>query len=136
MLRDSGTRREFASGAVRDMAAGKGDMISIAWEVVLRLSRHLEEGATKYGRRNYRKGIDLSSFLDSAIRHIAMYLCGCDDEDHLAAALFNIQGAMLTESLHPELIDIEERIGKKTFDYFAARNLPSPYEQPSGGDAT
>jgi len=133
MLQDSGTRREFSTGAVRDMAAGKGDMFSIAWEVMLRLSRHLEEGATKYGRRNYRKGIPLSSFMDSALRHIAMYLCGCDDEDHLAAALFNIQGGMLTESLHPELIDIEERVGKKTFDYFAARGLPAPY-YPAGGD--
>lgn len=134
MLQDSGTRREFSTGAVRDMAAGKGDMFAMPWEALLRVSRHYEAGGTKYGRRNFRKGIPLSSFLDSASRHLAEYMCGCDDEDHLSAAAFNILGAIFTENVHPELIDVEERIGKNTFDYFAARGLVSPYGRPSGGE--
>ena len=57
MLKDSGQRTEFATGALRDMHEGKGDMVSLPWEAILRLSRHYEEGAKKYGRWNYQKGI-------------------------------------------------------------------------------
>ena len=86
MIKDSGERTSFDSGAVRDMHEGKGDMVSLPWEAILRLSRHYEDGAKKYGRWNYQKGIPVSSFIDSACRHLAKYQCGMDDEDHLAAA--------------------------------------------------
>ena len=117
-IKDSGERREFSTGAVRDMAEGKGDMVSIPWEAMLRLSRHYEAGAKKYTRFNFRQGIPVSSFIDSACRHLAKYQCGCDDEDHLAAAAFNILGAMLVENITPELQDLPLREGKNTFNYF------------------
>lgn len=121
MIKDSGERTEFASGAVRDMHDGKGDMASIPWEAVLRLSRHYENGAKKYCRWNYKKGINLSSYIDSACRHLAKYQCGCDDEDHLAAAAFNVLGAMFVEEKQPELIDLPEREGKNRFQYFEGK---------------
>lgn len=120
-IKDSGERTKFSTGAVRDMHEGKGDMVSVPWEAVLRLSKHYEAGAKKYERFNYRKGIPVSSFIDSACRHLAKYQCGCDDEDHLAAAAFNVLGAMLMENTMPELIDLPLREGKKTFDYFEER---------------
>jgi hypothetical protein len=115
---DSGARRSFDTGAVRDMAEGKGDMVSIPAEALLRLSRHYEAGAKKYNRFNFRKGIPVSSFIDSALRHIMKYECGCDDEDHLSAAAFNILGAMLMENTLPEMQDLPMREGKNTFGYF------------------
>lgn len=121
-IKDSGTRHTFASGAVRDMSDGKGDMVSIPWESILRLSRHYENGAKKYSRFNFRKGINLSSYIDSACRHLAKYQCGCDDEDHLAAAAFNILGAMLVEETTPDLIDLPMRDGKNRFCYFSTEN--------------
>lgn len=117
-IKDSGTRREFETGAVRDMAEGKGDMVSIPWESILRLSRHYEAGAKKYERWNFRKGIPISSFIDSALRHLAKYQCGMDDEDHLSAAAFNILGAMLMENNNPEMQDLPLRKGKKGYEYF------------------
>lgn len=120
-IKDSGERTEFQTGAVRDMHEGKGDMASVPWEAILRLSQHYENGAKKYDRWNYRKGIPLSSFIDSACRHLAKYQCGCDDEDHLAAAAFNVLGAMLMENAMPEMIDLPLRAGKKTFDYFGGK---------------
>ena len=114
---DSGERTQFESGAVRDMHEGKGDMVSLPNAAILRLSRHYENGAKKYGRWNYTKGIPVSSFMDSALRHIFKYLDGWDDEDHISAAAFNILGAMEMEAKHKELIDIPTREGKKTFDY-------------------
>ena len=118
MIKDSGERTEFESGAVRDMHEGKGDMASIPWESVLRLSKHYENGAKKYQRWNFRKGIPVSSFIDSACRHLAKYQCGMGDEDHLAAAAFNVLGAMLMENTMPEMQDLPLRKGKNTFDYF------------------
>ena len=115
---DSGTRREFSTGAVRDMAEGKGDMASIPWEAILRLSKHYENGSKKYTRWNFRKGIPVSSFIDSACRHLAKYQCGEDDEDHLSAAAFNVLGAMLMENTMPEMQDLPLREGKNTFAYF------------------
>ena len=117
-IKDSGTRREFETGAVRDMAEGKGDMASIPWESILRLSRHYENGSKKYNRWNFRKGIPVSSFIDSACRHLAKYQCGEDDEDHLSAAAFNILGAMLMENTMPEMQDLPLREGKNCFGYF------------------
>lgn len=117
MIKDSGDRTGFASGAVRDMHDGKGDMASLPNAAILRLSKHYEAGAAKYGRWNYTKGIPVSSFMDSALRHLFKYMDGWDDEDHAAAAAFNILGAMEMEAHHKELIDIPSREGKNTFDY-------------------
>lgn len=117
VLKDSGERREFQTGAQRDMAFGKGDMVSLPNAAILRLSKHYEVGATKYGRWNYTKGIPVSSFMDSALRHIFKYLDGWDDEDHLAAAAFNILGAMEMEEHHPDMCDLPTREGKNKFKY-------------------
>ncbi len=117
-IKDSGERTVFPTGSVRDMHEGKGDMVSIPWESILRLSKHYENGAKKYQRWNFRKGIPISSFIDSACRHLAKYQCGMDDEDHLSAAAFNVLGAMLMENTMPEMNDLPLRKGKKTFNYF------------------
>lgn len=122
-IKDSGDRTEFSTGAVRDMHEGKGDMASVPWEAILRLSKHYENGAKKYERWNFRKGIPVSSFIDSAVRHLAKYQCGCDDEDHLAAAAFNVLGAMLMENTMPEMQDLPLRKGKNTFDYFEKKDV-------------
>lgn len=60
-------------------------------------ARHMENGAVKYGPRNWELGQPLSRFLDSAIRHLVKWTQGHRDEDHLAAARWNIAGIMHTE---------------------------------------
>ena len=116
-IQDSGERREFSSGAVRDMASGKGLMVVLPAAAILRLSKHYEHGADKYGRWNYNLGVPVSSFMDSALRHIMKYLDGWDDEDHLAAAAFNILGAMEMEAHKPAMQDIPAREGCVSFNY-------------------
>lgn len=107
----------FSTGANRDMADGKGDMFSLPAAAILRLSRHYEQGAKKYSRLNYTRGIPISSFMDSALRHIFKYLDGWDDEDHLSAAAFNILGAIQMEERNPDMQDVEARKDKNTFSY-------------------
>ncbi len=110
MIHDSGNRTEFSTGAVRDMGAGKGRCDLLPPRALLRLARHFEAGAVKYGDRNWEQGIPIHSFLDSAIRHILRYLAGEADEDHLCAAAWNLICAMETEEKMPEMQDIPARM--------------------------
>lgn len=155
MLKDSGSRREFESGAVRDMAEGKGrcdllpfDVVSellnivydgtaldvftavnqfqetsntkylsvalcrfmtqIGWDictVILEVAKQFEEGAAKYGDNNWRKGIPVRCYIDSAIRHYVKWLRGDNDEPHNRAFCWNIMCAMWTCFNKPELND-------------------------------
>lgn len=90
LVKDSGERREFGTGAVRDMSKGKGRYDLISPLALKRLAKHYENGALKYSDRNWEKGIPLSSYIDSAMRHLSNYLEGMRDEDHLAAAAWNV----------------------------------------------
>lgn len=105
MIKDSGDRTEFETGAKRDMHAGKGRMDLLPWYGIMEVSKHCEEGALKYGEHNVDKGIPLHSLLDSASRHLAKYMVGMDDEDHLRAACWNLLWALNQRVTHPELDD-------------------------------
>ena len=105
MIKDSGDRTEFETGAKRDMHAGKGRMDLLPWYGIMEVSKHCEEGALNYGEHNVDKGIPLHSLLDSASRHLAKYMVGMDDEDHLRAACWNLLWALNQRMTHPELDD-------------------------------
>ena len=110
MIKDSGERTEFGTGAVRDMHSGKGRMDLLPWEALIEVSKHCEEGALKYGERNCEKGIPIHSLIDSAFRHLAKYRMGMKYEPHLRAAAWNILIALYMEIKHPELQDIPTRL--------------------------
>lgn len=109
MLKDSGNRREFETGAVRDMQEGKGRCDLLPACALLRLAKHYEAGARKYEDRNWEKGIPISVMIDSAMRHLLKYMDGQTDEDHLAAVAWNILGAMWMEEKRPDLQDLPSR---------------------------
>lgn len=109
-INDSGKRREFESGAVRDIQEGKGRFDLLPPRALKRLAQHFERGAKKYDERNWEKGIPMHSFIDSARRHINNYMMGLDGEDHLCAAAWNLMCALETEEIHPEMQDIPARL--------------------------
>lgn len=47
MIKDSGERTRFDTGAVRDMHTGKGRMDLLPWEALVEVSKHCEEGGAK-----------------------------------------------------------------------------------------
>ena len=94
VIQDSGKRQRFATGAVRDRQSGKGRFDLLPSGAVLRLARHFEKGAAKYGDRNWERGMPLSRFFDSALRHAFSYLGADDEEDHLVAAAWNLLAAL------------------------------------------
>lgn len=112
MIKDSGERTEFRSGAVRDMHEGKGRLDLLPCSAILELAKHCEAGAVKYGERNVDRGIPQHSFIDSALRHLFKYLRGDRDENHLVAALWNIAWAVNQEAEKPEMQDLPSRRGE------------------------
>jgi hypothetical protein len=109
---DSGAKRTFASGAQRDCDKLKPALSLIPPEALRRMGERYTEGARKYGRNNWREGMPLSAFCDSALRHVLAASEGDVSEDHLGAALWNLAGWIDTErrirlgALPPELDDL------------------------------
>lgn len=106
MIKDSGERTTFSTGAQRDMHAGKGRFDLLPWEGIHEVAKLCEEGALKYGEHNVDKGIPQHSLLDSAFRHLKKHVMGETDEDHLRAAAWNVLWALQQRKTHPELIDV------------------------------
>jgi Domain of unknown function (DUF5664) len=120
---DSGKRQDFATGSRRDTRDGKGRFDLIPALFLTRLAKHFENGATKYGDRNWEKGQPLSRYLDSALRHLMAVQEGREDEDHLAAAAWNVQALMVTLEwcrvgrLPVSLIDLPYQLPEGSVDY-------------------
>lgn len=90
-LHDSGTRREFQGGAVRDAGGGaKGRFDLVPYHGLKLVALQMERGAVKYSERNWELGMPLSVFLNSAENHLGKLKAGYDDEPHLDAALWNL----------------------------------------------
>lgn len=152
MIKDSGERTKFDSGAVRDMHGGKGRCDLLPLDVVaeiysdnyynifsylddfimsgdrkcldgalesftnklfgnretmlLELACHYEDGCKKYGVNNWKKGIPVSSYIDSAVRHLLKHIRGDQDERHDRAFCWNIVCAMWTVENKPDYMDL------------------------------
>jgi len=98
-IKDSGERREFSTGARRDVKSGKGRYDLIPPEAIRRVAKIFEGGAEKYGDNNWRKGMPVHEYIDSGMRHIYKYIEGWTDEDHLAMGCWNIMCAIATEEM-------------------------------------
>lgn len=118
MIKDSGERTKFDTGAVRDMHTGKGRMDLLPLSALIELSKHCEEGALKYGEHNVDKGIPQHSLCDSAMRHLVKYMRGDTDEPHLRAAAWNLMWALNQTVEHPELVDVPWRNGCEVGENF------------------
>ena len=109
---DSGKREEFDTGAKRDTRVGKGRYDLIPPVALIRLAGVFERGAAKYGENNWRKGMPLSRFVDSATRHLIQWRLAEEkgvkqDEDHLAQAVWNLMAIIELEG-RKDLNDIYE----------------------------
>ena len=93
---DSGERENFSTGSRRDTRVGKGRYDLIPPSAMRRIAKHYENGAAKYGDRNWEKGQPISRYIDSSLRHIYNYLEGEQEEDHVAAAIWNLMAIIHT----------------------------------------
>lgn len=103
ITKDSGKRKNFESGMVRDTQENKIRWHKVADGPMLkRWAELLTRGAVKYpdddttGTPNWTKANgpeELFRFRESAFRHFMQWYNGDDDEDHAAAVYFNLNGA-------------------------------------------
>lgn len=118
MIPDSGARTDFVTGAVRDAAGGKGMPAEIPPLFLRSLAKRLEDGAAKYDRGNWRKGIPLSRYYEAVQRHSWAAFEGRTDEDHFGAMAFNVMGWQWTAAeiaagrLPAELDDLPFKIAE------------------------
>lgn len=102
-MHDSGKRRTFKSGAVRDLAAAKPRIDLISPFAITRLGEWFRLGAEKYAPCNWEKGM---SFCEgpyaSMCRHVFKWGEGervPEFEDHLAAVAWNAMALMHYEEM-------------------------------------
>jgi len=111
-IQDSKEHHEFATGARRDTQENKGRFDLLPWEAIQHLAIHYEKGAKKYADRNWEKGLPVSRFMSSGIRHAGQFINGETDENHLIAAIWNLICAYQTvlwiqaERLPKDLYDL------------------------------
>lgn len=129
-IKDSGERTRFETGAVRDLHVGKGRFDLLPWNAIHDVAKHCEEGALKYGERNVDKGIPQHSLIDSAFRHLAKYVAGHTDEDHLRAAAWNVLWALEQVMTHPELNDLPNHSEKPNQSPVDVGNRLESIERP------
>ena len=98
-LPDSGERSEFSTGAVRDAMQGKGIPSLIPIDALMAVAKRFEDGATKYGRNNWKLGIPLSRYVDSLYRHLWAFMEGDESEDHGGAVIWNAMCLYQTKKL-------------------------------------
>lgn len=98
-LHDSGYRREFGTGAVRDTDDGKSRPDALSPYALERFGAHMAKGFLKYGEFNFEKGIPVSQLVASLERHLNAFKRGDRSEDHCSAMLFNVQAIIHFESL-------------------------------------
>ena len=114
-----GNKQAHTTGAQRHDTAGKGRFDLLPFRAVSELAKHLEAGIAEggYEARNWEKGIPLSRWLDSTLRHLGQAAIGMVDEPHWRAALWNLSCLIDTkmrieEGLLPkELDDLIKEIG-------------------------
>lgn len=86
--------KKFATGAVRSSTTASEanvDYTVVCPTALKRLAITMAEGAEKYGKHNWTKGIPNSNSLNHALDHLNQYLLGDRSEDHLGHAMANIQ---------------------------------------------
>lgn len=121
-IKDSGKRKIFPTGANRDIKEGKGRFDLLPFFALEEVAKHFENGAKKYGENNYLKGIPLSDFLDSGLRHLVKFARGQKDEPHLLASAWNILCLIETKKrielglLPKELNDLQPNLSKEIED--------------------
>ena len=60
------------------------------YTMFLEVAKHFEEGAKKYSPGNWKKGIPVDCYIDSAVRHYMKWCRGDNDERHDRALVWNL----------------------------------------------
>lgn len=136
-LHDSGERRTFKSGAVRDRGDLKPRPDLISPHAQMREGMIMTLGGIKYELRNWERGLPISECLASAQRHIEQYKRGDTDEDHMAQARWNLGVILHFEEeikagrMDPAIDDMPHYAGQEQ-PWLAWTEAEKPFPTPKG----
>jgi hypothetical protein len=103
VIKDSGKRKVFKTGMLRDADDTKIRYDLIYMPMLVRWAIHMTKGAKKYSPRNWEKAEtpeERERFKESAFRHFIQWFMEEEDEDHACACWFNMCGSeMVKEKL-------------------------------------
>lgn len=88
------------NGGNRDSAEDKLDYTLLPISALNRVTQHYVNGLKRYGRNNWHKlstPEDIERYKQSMFRHLIQYLEGQDNEDHLAAVVWNAMALLYFE---------------------------------------
>ena len=96
-------KRVFDTGATKNISKGKGRYDLIPCEALEALAKRFEFGVEQGHEENgYRKGIPDNVLFDSAMRHLNQARAGYEDEDHLAAVMWNVSVLIFNREQRPK----------------------------------
>lgn len=105
MIKGQGEMEKTEFGANRESNDGRGRFDLLPYEAMEALAKWYEEGAKKYGDRNWEKGIGVKDCINRMIRHAIKAGNGWTDEDHLSAVMWNAAAAITMMERKPECND-------------------------------
>lgn len=79
-------------------------LIDVIWietddTLIDRCGTWMAKGAIRYADRNWERGLPVSRYLSSLLRHLVKWERDEADEDHAAAIVFNVMGIIFTRDM-------------------------------------
>ena len=105
MLSGQGKMETTDAGAKRESNVGRGRFDLLPYEAIEALAIWYEQGCEKYGDRNWENGLSVKDCINRMIRHSIKAGNGWEDEDHLAAVMWNAAAAITMIQRRPDLND-------------------------------
>jgi len=105
MLKGQGEVEQHGDGGKRESSKGRGRFDLFPYEAMEALAIWFEQGAEKYGDRNWENGLSVQDSINRMIRHAIKAGNGWTDEDHLAAVMWNAACAITMIKRKPEFND-------------------------------
>ena len=107
-LKDGGSRKVYSTGAMKEdtgKTPGKGAYHLLPPHPIRRVAEIYRRGAERYASRNWEKGVNISRYVDSGLRHFFQFIEGMEDEDHLHQCFPS--GTIISGPIAKEIQDIE-----------------------------
>lgn len=105
MVYNQGEMQTTEQGANREANDGRGRFDLFPYEAMEALAKWYEEGAKKYGDRNWEKGLSVRDCINRMVRHSHKAANGLTDEDHLSAVMWNAAAAITMMKRRPDCND-------------------------------
>ena len=79
----------FVEG-VLETTTPKSTVPEAIYAIMSKYAETLHEGASKYGERNWEKGLPQENLVSHAVHHLIAYVCGDTTEQHFGHLIWNV----------------------------------------------